>query len=311
MESVPGPHTHWMIFAKRFCNAKRFLYNGKRDLRGNFMGDTLGAMEALHRCSRTIINLLEEGLNVDGGLIASAGEGIEEADIYAHRLKTEIMAIHGRYEQEYGRPPPGIRDIVHLAMLRRDVHATMTIPTRDILLRCKDSLAELLAAVSEDVFGLPLALMDYHLVIKSEQLRNIMTRCIEDIVDEDYRGSVKNATLGFSIALEEQRQQLNYLLEREELSNALFFLDSPETLYYKLQDYSFILMALQVDPGKYRLFEKIVPTTMVSDETDTGVSITISDYVHERWIKPKWARFCFEFVCETVLMWQNMNLKEP
>jgi hypothetical protein len=70
-------------------------------------------------------------------------------------------------------------------------------------------------------------------------------------------------------------------------------------------------MALQVDLSKYKLFEKIIPTVMINDEDrESGVSITISDYLDERWINLKWALYCFNFVTETVLMWESMNLKK-
>ena len=99
-----------------------------------------------------------------------------------------------------------------------------------------------------------------------------------------------------------------YLREREELSTSLFFMDSPTTLYFKLQDYSFILLALGVDLKKYKMYEKIVPTTMISREKDGEVSITISDYVQGEYQTLEWARYCFNFIMETAINWENRKL---
>lgn len=176
-------------------------------------------------------------------------------------------------------------------------------------MKFKEDLDQLLQITSRELFNIPLKLVDYHLLIENNQIRNIMIKCMDRMVEENYKEAIKKCALAFSISLEEQRQRLNYLMKRKELSTALFFLDSPETLYYKLQDYSFILMALQVDINKYKMFEKIVPTTMISDDEREGISITISDFVPEQWITLDSATYCLNFVSETVIMWENMKLR--
>ena len=275
------------------------------------MEDTLGAMEDLYICAHTVLDILCEVLKVKREDVLETRKELPDEDDTLLLLKAATLAASRIYERRFGKEPPGARDIVPLTMMRRDAHDSLSFPTRELLGRFLENQHQLLDVVSEDVFELPTELVDYHLLIVNNGIRRIMTGCLDDILAGEYTEAIKKSSLAFSISLEEQRQRLNYLMERQELSTAMFFLDSPETLYYKLQDYSFILMALQVDLGKYRQFEKIVPTTMISEDGDRGTSITISDFVHEQWITSKWARYCFSFVCETVLLWQNMDLRKP
>ena len=308
--TITFDHTFdYSLALKRFCNCKKYFQNGSRHLADDLMGDSLQALENFYRCAKITRRILEERLNVRPEDISKAREeihGDENEQIYS--LKCEILAIFNRFKDKFGKELEGFKSIVQLNMLRREVHGTRSFPAKEILVKFKEDLDRLLQITSRELFRLPLKLVDYHLLIENDQIRKIMIRCVERIVGENYKEAIKKCALAFSISLEDQRQRLNYLLERKELSTALFFLDSPETLYYKLQDYSFILMALQVDINKYKKFEKIVPTTMISDDEREGVSITISDFVPEQWITMESATYCLNFVSETVIMWENMEL---
>ena len=275
------------------------------------MGDNLGALENQYRAAKTVKEILIEKLNIrtadvlaeKKALCAGGDEGIS-------RMKAEILAIIREYGERYGRTLTELKDVIPLTLLRKEVRSTKVMPAKDVLANFQERMGKLLECVSEDLFRVPLRSMDYHLIIDNEQIRNKLVRSLADINDGEYKKSIKRCALAFSISLEKQRQKLNYLRERHELSTALFFLDSPETLYYKFQDYNFLLMALQVDLKKYKMFEKIIPTVMINDDHESGVSITISDYLDGRWINVKWARYCFNFVTETVLMWESMNLSK-
>lgn len=299
------------VFIKRFCNSKKFYLDGTRAVNGPLMGDTLVALENIHRSGNIVIDILKEKLNIQRADVIKAKKEIpEEKDDSIRSMKAEIIAIFAEYKRRFKREPPGLKDMAHLAIIRKDVHNTRSFPTKDVLVNLNERIGQLLELTSEDVFGVSFELMDYHLIIGTAKIRNILTKCLDDIINEDFKESIRKSALAFSISLERQRQRLNYLLERRELSTALFFLDSPETLYYKFQDYSFILMALQVDLKKYKSFERMVPTIMINDNDREGVSITVSDYVHEKWLTGDSARFCFNFVTETVLLWENMNLRK-
>ena len=307
--SFDHPFDHSLAL-KRFCNCKKFFQNGSRDLTEYLMGDSLQALENFHRCAKIARRILEERLNIRPEDISQAREelhGDDNEPIYS--LKCEILAVFNRFKDKFGKELTGIKSIVQLNMLRREVHETRSFPANEVLMKFKEDLDQLLQITSRELFNIPLKIVDYHLLIENNQIRNIMIKCMDRMVEENYKEAIKKCALAFSISLEEQRQRLNYLMERKELSTALFFLDSPETLYYKLQDYSFILMALQVDINKYKMFEKIVPTTMISDDEREGISITISDFVPEQWITLDSATYCFNFVSETVIMWENMKLR--
>ena len=304
--------TKSVIALKKFCNSKKFLGNAARDLRGNLMGDNIGALENQYRAAKAVKEILTDKLNVRTADVLAEKKNLRSGeDDKVLKMKAEVMAIIKEYGDRYGREPNGLKDIIPITLLRKEVQSTKVIPAKDVLANFQEGISRLLEYTSEDVFNIPLRLMDYHLIIDNEQIRNQLVKCLADTYDGNFKEAIKRCALAFSISLEKQRQKLNYLMERQELSTAMFFLDSPETLYYKFQDYNFILMALQVDLNKYKMFEKIIPTVMINDEDrESGVSITISDYLDERWIDMKWALYCFNFVTETVLMWESMNLKK-
>ena len=303
--------TKSVIALKKFCNSKKFLNNTARDLRGNLIGDNLGALENLYRTGKTIKEILSDKLNIQTADILTEKKRLRSVgDDSVSHMKAEILAIIKEYGDRYGREPAGLKNIIPIYLLRKEVQSTKVIPAKEVLTNFQERIAKLLEHTSEDVFKVPLRFMDYHLIIENEQIRNQLVRCLADIDEGEFKEAIKRCALAFSVSLEKQRQKLNYLMERQELSTAMFFLDSPETLYYKFQDYNFILMALQVDLKKYKIFEKIIPTVMINDDDESGVSITISDYLDERWINMKWAFYCFNFVTETVLMWESMDFKK-
>ena len=297
------------ISLKRFCNGKKFYLDGARAMNGPLMGDTLIALENTYRSGDIVREILKERLNITRADIIKIKKEIPGGEGAGGSTKAEIIAIFREYERRFSREPVGLKDMVHLNIIRNEVNNTRNFPTKDVLGNLSERIGKLLHLASEDVFGIRFELMDYHLIVVSDRIRNILIKCLDDIVNGNFKETIRKCALAFSISLEKQRQRLNYLLERQELSTALFFLDSPETLYYKFQDYSFILMALQVDLNKYKSFEKMVPTIMINDSDRDDVSITVSDFVPEKWLTEDSARFCFNFVTETVLLWENMNLK--
>jgi len=302
--------TKSLVALKRFCNSKKFFNNAIRNLQGDLMGDNLGALENQYRAAKTVKEILIHKLNIRTGDVLAEKKKLSkgEDDTVLH-MKAEVLAVLKEYGNRYGREPTELKDIISISLLRNEVRSTKIIPAKDVLANFQEGIGKLLEYTSEDLFKVPLRLMDYHLIIDNEQIRNKLVKSLVDIDDGEYKEAIKRCALAFSISLEKQRQRLNYLMERQELSTAMFFLDSPETLYYKFQDYNFILMALQVDLKKYKMFEKIIPTVMINDDSESGVSITISDYLDERWINRRWAMYCFNFVTETVLMWESMDLK--
>jgi len=319
---------------KRFIDAKKFYQNAQTNYMGNMICDDLGALENMYQCVRGLLSVIMESMNisfkdyfeylkdeVDAKVIIALKKSVDDKKIIdidsinffgISRSKALIIlldTLNNKLEKEYDISLTGYNQILLLFERRYSVRYANSMVHKDDVFKIKEQILVLLKEISDMVFGISYKEMEYHHVISDDQLKETLGECNKLILEEDYKEAIKRSSLAFSISLESQRHRLNYLMENEELNTSLFSLDSERTLYYKLQDYSFILLALQVNLKKYRLFIKIVPTTMIDDNSEEGVSITISDFVHSRWIGLKWARFCYNFVVETILQWESMDLK--
>jgi len=307
MGSDPAVSRSNDISLKRMIDVKKHYLNARKGLMGNLLGDDLGALENLYEAILISMELLAGELEMDTGTIDTGTMDVGTiGTATVNAALVEVMAEN--YRKRYNEGLRGTNSVISLLDHRKEVRSSRTLPSRDRLNHWKGDIEKYLDDISRALFGRSLDSLDYHLIIDDDEMRDILVDAQKFILSSNYKGSIMRSSLAFSISLEKMRQHLNFLMENDELSTHFFSLDSKKTLYYKLQDYFFILLALEVDMKKYQLFIKIVPTTLIDDSGPDGVSVTFSDYIHEKWLTLKWARFCFNFVVETLLHWGSMEL---
>ncbi len=199
------------IALKKFCNSKKFYNNAIRDLRGNLMGDNLGALENQYRAAKTVHEILIDKLNIHTSDVLAEKKNLRPGgDDTVSRKKAEVLAIIKEYRDRYVREPTGLKEIISVTLLRKEVQTTKIIPAKDVLTNLQEGIGNLLEYTSEDLFKVPLRLMDYHLIIDNEQIRNQLIKCFRDIDKGEYKEAIKRCALGFSISLEKQRQKLKH-----------------------------------------------------------------------------------------------------
>lgn len=306
MDSNNGETDRDVLLLKQMIDVRKHFLNARKCLLGNILGDDLSSLMAMHICVDTALAILEVDLDSDTAHIGakSSNDSMEIKWV----LDEYILPA---YKKRYKRVPGGVESVILLFRHHREVKNTLTMPSRPTLDHLLPGIERFLGDISEDVFGTPLKYLDYHLILKDKEMSGILSETQDFLLKNDHKQSILRSSFAFSISLEKMRQRLNYLLERDELSTHFFSLDTRRTLYFKLQDYSFLLLAMEVNMDKYRLFIKIVPTTLIDESGNEGVSVTFSDYIQEKWLTTKWARFCFNFVMETLLHWESMELSSP
>lgn len=166
------------------------------------------------------------------------------------------------------------------------------------------ALSVFISVVVSNMFSTDLAGLDLELLLSAPQVRRAYRAAREAYGAEMYDEVLKKSTLAFHIALEDQRQKLNFLSKKGMLKPEIFMLDKPIELHLEPKDADFIHVMLRTPLKRFERFKQIVPTTLVSEDADAGPEIIISDYVDDSMVSKENAEFCLNFTLETILNWK-------
>ena len=97
------------------------------------------------------------------------------------------------------------------------------------------------------------------------------------------------------------KQYLNFIKRGKSLYKSIdIHIDSKE------QD--FIHLVLGTPPKKLERFKQLVPTVLITEDNEGRSEIIVSDFVDETVILKENAEFCLNFVLETILYWESLEL---
>lgn len=223
-------------------------------------------------------------------------------------LEEQWNALSNDYEKRYGQKLSMKTQIFTISNITKSFTEHNIIPTKTQVHELVQALSIFIQELTSKVFGLDFQDIDFHLLMDNPQVRRTLKLAIEAFESVDYKEVLKNSSLAFNIALEDQRQKLNFLSEKGILKPEPFMLDKSIDLHFNSKDHEFIHTILGTQQKKLEQFNKIVPTVIITEDDDGGLKIVISDYVDDSVVSKNNARFCIDFILETVLHWESLDL---
>ena len=223
-------------------------------------------------------------------------------------LEEQWTTLSNDYEKRYGQKLSMKTQIFTISNITKSFTEHNIIPTKTQVHELVQALSIFMHELTLKVFGLNFQDIDFHLLMDNPQVRRTLKVAVNAINNGDYKEVLKNSSLAFNIALEDQRHKLNYLSEKGILKPELFMLDKSINLHFNSKDHDFIHTVLGTQQKKLEQFNKIVPTVIITEDDDVGPKIVISDYVDEGAVSKDNAQFCIDFVLETILHWESLDL---
>ena len=223
-------------------------------------------------------------------------------------LEEQWTTLSNDYERRYGQKLSMKTQIFTISNITKSFTEHNVIPTKAQVHELVQALSIFMHELTSKVFGLDFQDIDFHLLMDNPQVRRKLKLAEDAINNGSYKEVLKNSSLAFNIALEDQRHKLNFLSEKGILKPELFMLDKSISLHFDSKDHEFIHTILGTQQKKLEQFNKIVPTVIITEDDDGEPKIVISDFVDEDVVSKDNARFCIDFVFETILHWESLDL---
>jgi hypothetical protein len=225
-------------------------------------------------------------------------------------LEKQWLILSKEYEKRFGQKLSMKTQIFTLSNIIQNFIEHDIIPSNQQVQELYQALLIFLQELTVKIFEIDFQDIDLYLLLDNPQVQESLKNAHDANKMEDYEIVLKNCSLAFHIAFEDQRQKINYLSEQGLLKPEPFMLDKSIKLHLDLKDKEFIHMILQTSPKKLDRFLKLIPSVLISEDDKSRPEITISDFVDEEAITADNAQFCLDFVLETILQWETLDLIE-
>jgi len=223
-------------------------------------------------------------------------------------LEKQWAILSSEYEQRFSQKLSMKTQIFTLSNITQNFIENDIIPSNAQLLELYQALLVFVQQLTRKVFELEFHDIDFHLLFENPQLRKILKTTRDAFDANEYEEALRKSSQAFHIALEDQRQKLNYLSEKGLLKPELLMLDKNIGLHLNPKDHEFIHLILGTSPKKLDQFMKLVPTALISEDEQNRPEIIISNYVDKNLVSKENAYFCLNFVLETILFWESLEL---
>jgi hypothetical protein len=160
----------------------------------------------------------------------------------------------------------------------------------------------------ERVLGIDFTELDIHLLILTPQVQENFKFAKDAFHSKDYSEVLKLSSIAYHLALENQRQKINYLSEQGLLKPESIMLDKAVKIHIEPKDEDFIHLILRTNLKKLETFKQFVPTVVISEDGAGRPELMVSDFVDESKISQENASYCLNFILETILMWESLDL---
>ncbi len=227
-------------------------------------------------------------------------------EIAENTTKARWERCSPKYKDETDKRLPLKKQIFNLQDVYLESCSQGRLPTVEELRDFDRFVRIFLSNVIRNIYQLRFHELNLYLTIENPQVRDALEEALIALEEGDYAISIKKSSLAFSLALENERLKLDHWKKTglyDEMYTYLFLFENPEALAFKLQDYSFILLALGTDIEKFNEFQEIIPVVMLTVGDDAKTSVNIGDFIKEEYDNYESAYFCYTFVLETTLMW--------
>jgi hypothetical protein len=173
-------------------------------------------------------------------------------------------------------------------------------------------LSQALSLFIEDtmkrIFGINFGELDIHLLISNPQAQKNFKQAKDAFNLKNYSEVLRLSSITYHLALEDQRQKINYLSERELLKPESIMVDSSVKIHIEPKDEDFIHLILRTNLKNLEKFKQLVPTVVLSEDTAGRSELVVSEFVDESKISEENASFCLNYVIETILHWECLDL---
>ncbi|WP_455391554.1 hypothetical protein, partial [[Eubacterium] cellulosolvens] len=223
-------------------------------------------------------------------------------------LERQWAILTEEYKKRFGQKLSMKTQIFTLANIIQNFTDYDIIPSNVQVQELSQALSVFIQELTQTIFGLDFNEIDFHLLMDNAQVRRTIKAARVALEAEEYKKVLKNSSLAFHLGIENQRQKINYLSEKGLLKPEVFMLDDAIKLHLDSQDHEFIHSILGTDTKKLERFKKMVPTVLISEDEKNRPEIVISNYVDESACSKENAQFCLNFVLETILHWEGLEL---
>jgi hypothetical protein len=160
----------------------------------------------------------------------------------------------------------------------------------------------------KQIFGIDFNELDIHLLISNPQAQENFKSAKSAFNSKDYAEVLRLSSVTYHLALEDQRQRINYLSEHGLLNPESIMVDNSVKVHIEPKDEDFIHLILRTNLKNLEKFKQLVPTVILSEDGTGRSELVVSDFVDESKISQENASYCLNFVLETILMWESLDL---
>jgi hypothetical protein len=285
------------VIIKELIIAKKLLQNSEEIIKYDSIEHNLIAIFNLNSALNIILRVLSTQQKV---------KSFKQLDSIS--LEKQWLLLSEQYKKQYGKELSMKTQIFTLTNITKKFTELDIIPTKVQVQELAQALSIFMDDLTSKMFGLELQDIDFHLLLDNIQVQRLLKTAQGASSNEKYEEVLKNTSLAFHIALEDQRQKLNYLSEKGLLRPELLMLDKSIDIHIDSKDQDFIHLVLGTPPKKLERFKQLVPTVLITEDDKGRSEIIVSDFVDETAIIKENAEFCLNFVLETILYWESLEL---
>ncbi len=223
-------------------------------------------------------------------------------------LEREWETLSNRYRNRYNQELSMKTQIFTIDKIMHNIFENNEYPSHHQVIELAQALNIFLEDFVGRVFDLELTNLDFHVLVENSQVKNLLTKAIIALDRDEYSNVLKMTVEAYQIALEDQRQKLNFLLENGLLKPELLMLGQPVNIHIQPSDEDFIHMILHTDIKKLNRFKQLVPTAIITEDENNQPQIVISDFVSDSVDSKENANFCLDFTVDTILRWESCDL---
>lgn len=282
---------------KELIIAKKLLHNGEELIKKDTLENNLIAISNLNSALDLFLKIISTHQKI---------KLVKQLDNISLEKKWSILS--NEYKRKYGKELSMKTQIFTLSNITNNFIVHNIIPTRAQVQELCQALTIFMQGLVPEMFGLEFQDIDFHLLLGNSQARRALKAARDGFEMENYKEALISTSRAFYIALEDQRQKLNYLSDNGLLDPKLIMLEESINLHIDPKDHEFIHLVLGTPPKKLDRFKQLVPTVLINEDDSKRAEIVVSDFIDEEAISKENAEFCLNFVYETILHWESLDL---
>ena len=282
---------------KELIIAKKLLENSKNIIKIDSMENNVIAIYNLNSALNIILKILGEQQKI---------KSIKQLRNISLEKQWDILSE--KYKQQYGQYLSMKTQIFTLNNIINNFVEHDILPINTQVKELYQALNVFIEGLVSQILNLNFAELDFYLLIQNTQVQKTIKRANLALEAEEYAEVLKSTSAALQIAIEDQRQKINYLSDRDMLKPELFMLDKTINIHIDAKDREFIHLVLGTPTKNLERFKHLVPTAIITEDGESRPEIIVSDFVDAEAGTKENAEFCLNFVLETVLHWESLDL---